>query len=46
MNITLISLRFRQDDFLRLAPTRRGRQCIQPEICRNYNFGARVRNSE
>lgn len=27
------------DDWMRLNSTRRGRQCIRPEICRNYNFG-------
>lgn len=30
------------DDYLRLSSTRRGRQCIQPEVCRNFNFGAQV----
>ena len=24
---------------MRLAGVRRGRQCIRPEVCRNYNFG-------
>ncbi|KAH7278964.1 hypothetical protein KP509_38G066700 [Ceratopteris richardii] len=27
------------DDWLRLNETRKGRQFIRPEICRNYNFG-------
>ena len=27
------------DDWIRLNSTRRGRQCIRPEICRNFNFG-------
>ncbi|CAL8465720.1 g5256 [Coccomyxa elongata] len=27
------------DDWLRQNGTRKGRQCIRPEICRNYNFG-------
>ena len=31
------------DDYLRLANNRRGRQCIQPEVCRNFNFGVQVR---
>ena len=30
------------DDYLRLANNRRGRQCIQPEVCRNFNFGVQV----
>ncbi len=30
------------DDFLRMRNVRRGRQCIQPEVCRNFNFGAQV----
>ena len=29
------------DDWMRLNSTRKGRQCIRPEICRTYNFGAR-----
>ena len=33
------------DDFLRIANNRRGRQCIQPEVCRNFNFGAQVGTS-
>lgn len=27
------------DDWLRQNGTRKGRQCIRPEVCRNYNFG-------
>jgi alpha-1,3-mannosyl-glycoprotein beta-1,2-N-acetylglucosaminyltransferase len=27
------------DDYMRLSATRRGRQCIRPEVCRTYNFG-------
>eukprot|EP01026_Neomeris_dumetosa_P073550 TRINITY_DN7582_c0_g1_i3.p1 TRINITY_DN7582_c0_g1~~TRINITY_DN7582_c0_g1_i3.p1 ORF type:complete len:551 (+),score=89.84 TRINITY_DN7582_c0_g1_i3:831-2483(+) len=27
------------DDWMRLSDVRKGRQCIRPEICRNYNFG-------
>lgn len=27
------------DDWMRLNATRRGRQCIRPEVCRTYNFG-------
>ena len=27
------------DDWIRLNTTRRGRQCIRPEVCRNFNFG-------
>lgn len=30
------------DDFLRIPGVRKGRQCIQPEVCRNFNFGAQV----
>ena len=25
---------------MRLGAVRKGRQCIRPEICRTYNFGA------
>lgn len=25
---------------MRLNKTRKGRQCIRPEVCRTYNFGA------
>ena len=24
---------------MRLAAVRKGRQCVRPEICRNFNFG-------
>ena len=27
------------DDWIRLNSTRKGRQCIRPEVCRNFNFG-------
>ena len=27
------------DDWMRLNKTRKGRQCIRPEVCRTYNFG-------
>ncbi|XRB03935.1 alpha-1,3-mannosyl-glycoprotein beta-1,2-N-acetylglucosaminyltransferase [Pycnococcus provasolii] len=27
------------DDWMRLAKTRKGRECIRPEICRTYNIG-------
>lgn len=33
------------DDYLRLANNRGGRQCVQPEVCRNFNFGAQVRKA-
>ena len=29
------------DDWMRLNVTRRGRQCVRPELCRTYNFGRR-----
>jgi len=29
------------DDWMRLNETRRGRQCVRPELCRTYNFGRR-----
>ncbi|KAK9802802.1 hypothetical protein WJX73_008081 [Symbiochloris irregularis] len=29
------------DDWMRLSAVRKGRQCIRPEICRNFNFGER-----
>lgn len=29
------------DDWMRLNKTRKGRQCIRPEVCRTYNFGAK-----
>ena len=28
------------DDHMRLQTVRAGRQCIRPEVCRTYNFGA------
>ena len=28
------------DDWMRLNKTRKSRQCIRPEVCRTYNFGA------
>ena len=28
------------DDWMRLGAVRKGRQCIRPEVCRTYNFGA------
>ena len=28
------------DDYMRLGSTRAGRQCVRPEVCRTYNFGA------
>ena len=28
------------DDWMRLGAVRRGRQCLRPEVCRTYNFGA------
>lgn len=27
------------DDHIRKNTTRKGRQCIRPEVCRTYNFG-------
>lgn len=27
------------DDWMRLSAVRKGRQCIRPEVCRNFNFG-------
>ena len=30
------------DDLLRMRMMRRGRQCIQPEVSRNFNFGYQV----
>jgi alpha-1,3-mannosyl-glycoprotein beta-1,2-N-acetylglucosaminyltransferase len=29
------------DDWMRLPATRAGRQCVRPEVCRTFNFGAR-----
>jgi alpha-1,3-mannosyl-glycoprotein beta-1,2-N-acetylglucosaminyltransferase len=29
------------DDWLRLPAQRQGRQCVRPEVCRTFNFGAR-----
>lgn len=28
------------DDWMRTSPVRKGRQCLRPEVCRTYNFGA------
>ena len=27
------------DDYMREGRTRKGRQCLRPEVCRTYNFG-------
>lgn len=29
------------DDWMRLGAHRAGRQCVRPEVCRTYNFGAK-----